>query len=133
MCDPVSLVVGAVGGLLGAKALSPRQQGQTAASLSDPAAENAQAEAEAAQRANARLATDQRRRREQGSLLARGAPQATFGDGTSGSVVDGSPLSAGTAGVTRSTAGRSSSLIARGAAVAGGGSGGAGTMRRSAM
>lgn len=87
-----------------------------------PAEERANAEAEAAQRVNARLAADQRRRRGQGSLLATGAPSFTMGD--SGS--DGaSPLGAGGAFTTRSTtAKRAASMISQGAASAGSGYGG---------
>jgi hypothetical protein len=73
MCDPVSMAVGAVGDLFGSKQRS-------AAAPADPAAERAAAEAEATTAANRKLAAAQARRREQSSLMARGAPQPTLGD-----------------------------------------------------
>lgn len=80
----------------------------------DPAVERATAEALAAQRANAQLAESNRRRREQGSLLAKGAPatpQFNFGDSsTSGpsNVLDSTGMT------TRSSTARTASLMSRG-------------------
>lgn len=110
MCDPVSMVVGAVGGMVASKALAPKQKAQAATSeaAADPAAERAAAEAQAQQTANRRLAEDQRRRREQQSLLAKGAPQPSFGDATAGA----DPINPmGTS--NRSTTARSGSLMSR--------------------
>ncbi|MGL4576680.1 MAG: hypothetical protein ACRCV9_17975 [Burkholderiaceae bacterium] len=76
MCDPVTLLVGA-GAAAGATAYSSRQakkamvgapQGQQA----DPAAERQKAEAEATQRANAKIVEAQRRRRAGQGLLSLG-------------------------------------------------------------
>lgn len=78
MCKPI---FGLVGGLLGMNSRSAPAPAQP-----DPAAERAAAEAEATQSANTRLAATQRRRREQSSLLSKGAPDAApaptvlFGD-----------------------------------------------------
>lgn len=117
MCDPVSMLVGAVGGA----ALSKRGgSAPAAAAQPDPAKEQADAEARAAQAANAKLAQDQQRRRQQQSLIARGAPPAVQGP-TLGDVGDASasPLSGGS--MNRSTsARRTQSLLARGATALGG-------------
>lgn len=114
MCDPVSLVLGAAGTMVTKKILSPKKQAQGAAEAeSGPAAERAAAEAEAQQTANRRLAEDQRRRREQQSLLAKGAPQPSFGDATAGA----DPINPmGTS--NRSTTARAGSLMSRGAPAA---------------
>lgn len=82
MCDPISVAVGAIGGLVASKALAPKTPTSSVVPQADPAAERAAAEAEAQQSANRRLAEDQRRRRQQGSLIAQGAPQPTLGDTT---------------------------------------------------
>ena len=135
MCNPLALAVTAFAGATaysarqGAKAATEAARIQAAAQ-GDPAAERAKAEAEAAQRANAKLAADQRRRREQGSLLAKGAPAPTFSLGDT----EGDPLSPiGPAGSglgarmgrallsSRSTVAQQASLITRGAPSVGGG------------
>lgn len=64
MCDPGSLVTGLLGGG-GSKPKSP--------SYADPTAERMKAEAEATASANAKLRATQLRRREQQSLIAKGA------------------------------------------------------------
>jgi hypothetical protein len=116
MCDPVSMLVGAVGGA----ALSKRGSSAPAAALPDPAKEQADAEARAAQAANAKLAQDQQRRRQQQSLIARGAPTVqgpTLGDTTasdSASPLSGNRMNRGT------VARRTQSLMARGATASGG-------------
>lgn len=95
-----------------------------------PADERAKAEADAAQRANAALAETNRRRREQSSLLAKGAPvtpQFSFGDTSGGpsNVLDATGLT------TRNTTARTASLMSLGApagqAVSSYGRGGAST------
>lgn len=128
MCDPISLVVGAVGGMAVSKALTPKQQQQQQAAATDPAVERANAEAEAAQRANQRLATDQRRRREQGNLLARGAPSFGLGDQAQ-DPASASPIgSSFRPGAARPAMGvaPSQTLISRGSPSYGGGGGGGG-------
>lgn len=82
MCDPVSVGLGLVGGALVNKALTPKQASVTP--TTDPAADRAAAEAEAASLANRKLAEDNRRRRGQQSLLQKGAPAPGLGDTTSG-------------------------------------------------
>lgn len=127
MCDPVSLIVGVVGGAVASKAMAPKSAPAAAtATAVDPAVERAQAEAEAAQKANARLANDQRRRREQGSLVSRGAPTYTLGDSPD-AANPGSPITGPSAGLTtRSTVAKRGSLISQGGpmVVDGGGGGG---------
>lgn len=77
MCDPVSMVVGAVGGMVASSAMSrPKSP-----SYADPTAERMKAEAEATASANAKLRQTQLRRREQQSLIAKGAP--SLGDESS--------------------------------------------------
>jgi hypothetical protein len=123
VCDPVSMLVGAVGATVVGRAIAPKQQSAAAPAQPDPAEERAKAEAEAAQRANAQLAMDQRRRREQGSLLAKGGmvqPSFPMGDEGSGS----SPLSTSGRLASRTTTARAASLISRGASGGGGGFGG---------
>ena len=140
MCDPVSIGIGsalgatstagaaAVGAgvlagtaVVGSKLLTPNMP--SAPRQPNAEQERAKAEATAAQTANAKLASDQRRRREQASLLSKGAdsPSPTFGDPAS--TTDGGtgtgPLSGRT---SRSTvAKQSSSLMARGAPMVYGG------------
>lgn len=131
MCNPIALAVTA---FAGATAYSARQSAKAsteaariqAAAQGDPAAERAKAEAEAAQRANAKLAADQRRRRDQGSLLAKGAPAPTFSlgdaEGSEGLSPIGAPGSLSLRKPTsRSTVAQQSSLITRGAPSYGGG------------
>lgn len=116
MCDPVSLGLS----VLAAASVNQAEQSRKAASqqrssqretLDAAEGERTRAEAEAAQNANARLVETQRRRRQQNNLLASGAPSPaaapTAGDG----VLTTQP-------VTRSTVGRQSSLMARGAPTA---------------
>lgn len=99
MCDPVSLVVSVGAGLAGGAAIGAlTSRGGGGGSTVDPAAERAKAEAEAAQKANARIAAAQRRRQQ--SLLSSGAP-----------VTD-----PGASPVSRTT----TSLMARGAQMGGG-------------
>jgi hypothetical protein len=118
MCDPVSVGIGMLGGMAVSRASARREP--AAAPSPSPADEQAAAEARAAQSANAKLAQDQRRRREQQSLLARGAPPVTgptLGDSPA-DIDTASPLSGG--GVNRATAAkRNASLLARGAASSG--------------
>lgn len=131
MCDPVTAIAGAlgvstttaavgvgvVGGLVASKALSHNSSAASAASNPDPATERAKVEADAAQKANAQLAADNRRRREQGSLLAKGAPQPTLGDSMPGTSVGGglSPIGTSTPSfVTRNTTARAPSLMSLG-------------------
>jgi hypothetical protein len=125
MCDPVTVGLTVLGGAVAGKAMAPKSgpAASSAAAQPDPAAEQAAVEARAAQAANAKLANDQKRRREQASLLSRGAQATTtgptFGD-TAGASDVTSPLS-GMAGTTnRTTAARATqSLLARGAAATG--------------
>ena len=134
MCDPVTATLAVVGG--GLMAREQRKASQAASSAAaaqaaaqpDPAAERAKAEAEAAQRVNAQLADANRRRREQGSLLAKGAPAApTFAlgdaEGSEGMSPIGAPGSLTLRKPTsRSTVAQQASLMSRGAP--GGGYGG---------
>lgn len=110
MCDAKTLTFGLLGG---------RSQSATPAApkLPNPEAERAKAEASAAQSANAQLAADQRRRREQSSLIARGAPSPTFGDTGAAGL---SPLGGST---SRSSTAKAGSLMGRGAPTVYGGGG----------
>lgn len=127
MCDPVTAAVSVVGGLAAKKLMTPSAMpaAASAAAQADPAQEQAAVEARAAQAANAKLANDQKRRREQASLLSRGAQAATTTTGpTLGDVAGASGVSSplsGQAGTTnRTTAARATqSLLARGAAASG--------------
>lgn len=122
MCDPISLTLGAVAGATVYQTTQARKSAKEAAAIqaaaqTDPVAERAKAEAEAAQRANAALADSNRRRREQGSLLSKGAssviaPQFTLGDATT-TQMGQSPLSVDGA-TSRSTVAQRSSLMSRG-------------------
>lgn len=130
MCDPISLTVAAVG-VAGGAYQARQAKKATEASIAaqqqaqgDAAAERARAEAEAAQRANAQLADTNRRRREQGSLIAKGAPQFTLGD--SQLQPGQSPLGGVGQRMSRAVTASRSSLITRGAPAAGGGFGGGG-------
>lgn len=120
MCDPVSMLVGAVGaqaigGLIGG---GGGGSSAPAATATDPAVERAKVEAEAAQKANAKLANDQRRRREQQSLLAKGGSTFTMGDsGALDSLGNSLGYIAGRIKQTRGT------LLSSGSATAGGGGG----------
>lgn len=139
MCDPVT-AGWVVGGMVAGMAVASSQKPATprAPEHPDPAIERAKAEAAAAQSANAQLAADNRRRREGGSLIARGAPQPTFGDKSTGQGADDGSLNpiSGTRTVSRGTLGRATaSLISRGAPPnvygGGGGLGGGGMPGRS--
>lgn len=112
MCDPVSMVLGAVGGkLLGGGG------GGGGSSAGNAEAERMQAEADAAASANRKLAMDQKRRREQQSLIAQGAPGGVGDQPGTGD----SPLSTAqkvmrqAGGMFRGAPDVSRSLIARGA------------------
>lgn len=126
MCDPISLAIGAVAGTTLYQTSVARKSAKEAAATQsaaqgDPAAERAKAEAEAAQRANAQLAENNRRRREQGSLMSKGAPAApqfSLGDSTTD---PGSNTLSATGATTRNTVAQRSSLMARGATIATGG------------
>jgi hypothetical protein len=108
VCDPVTAIIVGVGGYMVHGAEQQRKaasQARTAVREQNDAAiaERANAEASAAQSAQARLATDQRRRRQAGGLLSQGAPSSD------------SPLAAtDPQPVTRATPGRAQSLLARG-------------------
>lgn len=135
MCNPLALAVGA---FAGATAYSARQGAKAAteaariqaASQPDPAEERAKAEAEAAQRVNAQLADANRRRREQGSLLAKGAPAAptfSLGDAEGEAQSPIGPTGSGFASrvgrallTSRSSVAQQASLINRGAPGGGG-------------
>lgn len=115
MCDPYSIgaAVVAVAGAASSSDTS-RKAGHAAEDTRREAAaqeaERVAGEAQAIQSANAKLAQDQRRRREQGSLLARGAggtPQPTLGDAAS------TTEDPGAFSTTRTTAQRAS-LLSRG-------------------
>lgn len=92
MCDPVTLLGGALIGAGASKLLKPKG-GQVAASV-DPAAERAKAEAEATQRANATIVADQRRRRASRGLLSLGVDDQS-GLGVTGQSARGGALAAG--------------------------------------
>lgn len=120
MCDPVSMLVGAVGGMAVSSAMAPSAPRVAKA---DPEKERAEAEAKAAQLANAKLAEDQKRRRAQGSLLARGGgAQATGPSLGDADISLDSPLSAvastarrGAAMISsRSSTAQNSSMLSRG-------------------
>lgn len=108
MCDPVTavLAIGAAVSVHGAEQQrKAASQARTAAREQNDAmlAERANAEAAAAQSAQAKLAMDQRRRRQAGGLLSQGAPSSD------------SPLAAtDPQPVTRGTPGKAQSLLARG-------------------
>lgn len=127
MCDPVSVGIAAgaaAGGAVLKKAMTPKMP---KVSQPDPAAERAQAEAEAQQRANAQLAADQRRRREQMGLLARGAPaQPTVSFGDSRKSVPDGVFGAAMQVVTRNSTARQASMLSRGASITLGGGGSSG-------
>lgn len=133
MCDPVSMIVGAVGGAVASKALAPKAP-RAAAPAADPEVERMKAEADAAAAANRKLAVDKLRRREQQSLVSRGAP--TLGDDqTRGDNI----INTGSAVVNRRFAqaarygaGAASSLMSRGSPGAGAGGGGGGSSTRTA-
>lgn len=115
MCDPVSIGVGLLGTYVVAESQDNARKARNAANDQARAAEaeRAAAEASAIQSANAKLAQDNRRRREQKSLLAQGAPQPTMGDTATEDVPI---LSPGRSFMTRSTsATRTASLMSRGA------------------
>lgn len=114
MCDPVSMLVGAVAGSVGGKLLGGGGGGGSSAGNVE--AERMKAEADAATSANQRLAMDQKRRREQQSLIAQGAP--TVGDqaGTGDSPLTvAQKIMRRPGGAFNSAPDISQSLIARGA------------------
>jgi len=120
MCDPISVGIGLVGGMVASKALAPKSAPAAAAAVptTSPAEDQAKAEGEAAQKANAQLAADNRRRREQQSLMLKGAPApaTNFGDSTTADGI--SPLGGiARGGMNRSVvAQRTASLMSAGAA-----------------
>lgn len=136
MCDPLSfgLSLGAVAATSVYQTSQARKSAKDALATQreaqgDPEAERAKAEAEAAQRANAQLADTNRRRREQNSLMSKGAPvapQFSMGDSTTD---PGANTLSTTGATTRSTTARKASLMSKGAApiVMGGGYGGGGS------
>jgi hypothetical protein len=95
MCDPVSLVVGAVAGGVATSALSRPRGGGSSAPAANPEAERMKAEADAAAAANRKLAADKSRRREQQSLVARGAPSLGDEQNTGEGVINASPVRIG--------------------------------------
>lgn len=111
MCDPVSIGYAIAGTAVAASAADSSRKARHGAmdAANQAAADRAEAEAKAAQTANFKLAQDNRRRREQKSLLATGAPQPTFGD--EAATTDGG----GFLTSIRTVASRSS-LLSRGAA-----------------
>lgn len=137
MCDPISLTLTAVAATSVYQTSQARKSAKEAAAAQaaaqgDPAAERAKAEAEAAQRANAQLADNNRRRREQGSLMSKGAPAPQFSMGDS-TTDPGSTLSTGGT-MNRGMLGRvTQSIMSRGAptapAMTYGGGGGSGSQR----
>lgn len=120
MCNPIALAIGAIAGSTVYQTSQARKSAKEAAAAQaaaqgDPAAERAKAEAEAAQRANAQLADANKRRREQNSLLSKGAPPPTFSMGDSTADPGANTLSA-TGATTRNTVGRvTASVLSRGA------------------
>jgi len=111
MCDPISIGLGIMGAATIHGAETARKSASQARTLAREQAdaavdERANAEAAAAQSAQAKLANDQRRRRQAGGLLSRGATSAD------------SPLaSTGTSSiqpVTNATAGKQQSMLSRG-------------------
>jgi hypothetical protein len=134
MCDPVTLLV-AGGAALGGTAFAMNKAARGSAAAADPEAERLKAEADAASAANRRLAADKLRRREQQSLIARGAPAPSLGDdetlagGTD--LLTSRPLSS-----SRRNAGSAVSLISRGSVgvtTVGGGGGGSRSGRSSSV
>ena len=124
MCDPISVGIGLVGGMVASKALAPKSAPAAAAPTTSPAEDQAKAEGEAAQRANAQLAADNRRRREQQSLMLKGAPAPATNFGDSATADGISPLGGiARGGMNRSVvAQRTASLMSAGApALASGG------------
>ena len=126
MCDVVSLAyaVSAASTAVASNAIARQgeQSGRRAAARTTPLTPQEQAEqermtaeAEAQQRANLRIAEDQRRRREQQSLLARGAAAAPAPTMGAAPITDGDSL-IGTPGIRPPRRGRSTTLLARGAA-----------------
>lgn len=106
MCDPVTIIGGAVAGLAANKLMKPKTP-----SYGNPEAERMQAEADASASANAKLVASQKRRRQQQNLLAQGA-QPSVGD----VATNDSPLSAGKFFSSWSQRGGPDVLMGRGAA-----------------
>jgi hypothetical protein len=114
MCDPVSMLVGAVAGSVGGKLLGGGGGGSSSAGNAE--AERQQAEADAAASANRKLAADQKRRREQQSLIAQGAPSVGDQAGTGDSpLTTAQKIMRRPGGAFNSAPDISQSLIARGA------------------
>lgn len=121
MCDPVSLAVtgAVVGGAVYSddKARKARNAAEDQARMAE--SERAAASASAVQSANAKLAADNRRRREQRSLLAQGAPsdgvpEPTLGDQTEPGDAMLKTLGRGRLFSRSTVAQRSTSLLRRG-------------------
>lgn len=119
MCLPAKTLLGSTTrdflvGPLHSAILFPKKSDAPAAP--DPATERASAEAEAAQRANMQLVASNARRREQQSLMSKGAtataPGFTMGD----AVTDPGANTLSTVGATtRNTTAKLASLMSRGA------------------
>ncbi len=137
MCDPITIAAAVVGAASVYQTSQARKSAKEAAAAQreaqgDPAAERAKAEAEAAQRANAQLADSNRRRREQQSLMSKGAPTPQFTMGDSATQPGSSALS--TPGpVTRNTVARQATLMSRGSGAMPVTTPGGGTAYRSAL
>jgi hypothetical protein len=91
MCEPVSIIAGITAVAGGVAAADTARKARHAAedALRGSESDAAEAQSRASQSANAKVAADNRRRREQKSLLATGAPgapQPTFGDEATTSV-----------------------------------------------
>jgi len=115
MCDPVSMIVGAVGSTVVGQVLGVGKD-KGGQSPGNAEAERMKAEADAATSANRKLAMDQKRRREQQSLIAQGAPNG-LGDqaGTGDSPISPMQRVMQQGAMFRGAPDVSRSLIARGA------------------
>lgn len=123
MCDAKTLITGVADGVgikgmiydpLNLSGTAGRKPKKPKIDAPSPDVERARAEAEATQRVNAQLAADQRRRRGQESLIARGAPQPTFGDMSSLPEQPGVSTTTPGRATSRSAVGRTASLMSRG-------------------
>ena len=140
MCFPAKTLLGTntrdfLVGPLHSAILFPEKS--TAPEPPDPATERATAEAEAAQRANTQLAQANRRRREQNSLMSKGAPTTppapTFSLGDSTTLDPGTNTLSAAGATTRNTTARTASLMSRGATAQGVASGGGGSSYQVSM